>query len=196
MYLQQMINHIQSYTSNISPNDSPHSHQQKMNTRFPANIWIEYPGYKTQGNICDFRVMFSSSVISYRAISHNEIINELYTSVKLNPNYFSDYYNFIIDIANNWEHINLANHSNISFINFTKEEIIEIICYISCQEEINYPSGNGFDGYRRPFYSYLEGINAASPNPSISINQTISRCNAKRRFLPFVSNAIIPYSQI
>ncbi|MFR7880672.1 MAG: hypothetical protein ACLU5J_03735 [Christensenellales bacterium] len=46
--------------------------------------------------------------------------------------------------------------------------------------EINYPSGNGFDGYRRPFYSYLEGINAASPNPSISINQTISRCNAKR----------------
>ena len=126
MYLQQMINHIQSYTSNISPNDSPHSHQQKMNTRFPANIWIEYPGYKTQGNICDFRVMFSSSVISYRAISHNEIINELYTSVKLNPNYFSDYYNFIIDIANNWEHINLANHSNISFINFTKEEIIEI----------------------------------------------------------------------
>lgn len=192
MDLQQMMNYIQGYTNTVTPNTNVYSNIQQMPTMFPANIWIEYPGYK---NIRDFVVKFSNNNFTNVPIKHSDIVSELYYMVSANPNMINKYYDFVIDVANNWEHINLQNHPNIYFNNFTTEEVVEIMCYISTQEEINYPRTNGYDGYKRPFYSYLEGIYAAIAGPSFPLQAAILRCNAKVRFQQ-LQNASIPYHLI
>lgn len=192
MDLQLMINHIQKYTNSVTPNTNNYSYSQQMQTIFPANIWIEYPGYK---NIHDFVVKFSNNNFFNMPIKHSHIVKELYDSVLANPHLINDYYNFVIDVANNWEHVNLLNHPNIYFNNFTTGEVVEVMCYISAQEEINYPRLRGKDGYKRPFYSYLEGIYAAIASPTFTLQAAIARCNARVRFQG-LQNTNIPYNLI
>lgn len=192
MDLQQMIGHIQIYTNSVTPNTKGYSYSQQMPTVFPASIYIEYPGYK---NIRDFVVKFSNNNYKNISIKHSHIVIELYNSVSANPRLFNDYYNFVIDVANNWEHIYLQNHPNIYFNNFTIGEVVEVMCYISTQEEINYPRVRGNDGYKRPFYSYLEGIYAAIASPTFTIQDAVDRCNAKVKF-QILPNTNIPYHLI
>ena len=192
MDLQQMMNYIKRYTNTVTPNTNNYSKIQQMPTVFPANIWIEYPGYK---NIRDFVVKFSNNNFTNVPIKHSYIVSELYNIVIANPNLINDYYDFVIDVANNWEHINLYQHPNVFFNNFTNEEMVELMCYISAQEEINYPRTKGYDGYKRPFYSYLEGIYAAIAGPTFTLQDAIDRCEAPVRFQS-LPNTSIPYHLI
>lgn len=192
MDLQQMINYVLRYTNNFAPNTRKYAYSQKVTTIFPANIFIMYPGKKQSG---DYLVRFTNNCFTNAPIEHTHIVKELYDMVLTNPNLIDDYYAFVIDVANNWEHINLQNHPNVYFNNFTNGEMVELMCYISAQEEINYPSSNGFDGYKRPFYSYLEGIYAAIAGPTFTLQAAIVRCNAKVRFQS-LPNTSIPYHLI
>lgn len=192
MDLQQMMNYIQGYTNTVTPNTIRYFYSQQVHTIFPANICIEYPGKKQSG---DYLVKFTNSNFNYQAIFHSDIVEELFDMVVANPNLINDYYDFVIDVANNWEHINLQNHPNICFNNFTNGEMVELMCYISAQEEINYPRTKGYDGYKRPFYSYLEGIYAAIAGPTFTLQDAIDRCEAQVRFQS-LPNTSIPYHSI
>lgn len=52
------------------------------------------------------------------------------------------------------------------------------------QEEINYPRTQNYDGYKHPFYSYLEAIYSSMPNPKLSFVDAVNRCNSNKRFTP------------
>lgn len=192
MDLQQMMNYIQGYTNTVTPNTRRYSYSQHVHTIFPANICIKYPGRKQSG---DYLVKITNSNFNDKAIFHSDIVEELFDMVVANPNLINDYYDFVIDVANSWEHINLQNHPNVYFNNFTNGEMVELMCYISTQEEINYPSTKGYDGYKRPFYSYLEGIYAAIAGPTFPLQAAIVRCKAKVKFQQ-LQNASIPYHLI
>ena len=103
MNLQQMMNYIQGYTNTVTPNTRRYSYSQQVCTIFPANICIEYPGRKQSG---DYLVKFTNSNFNDEAIFHSDIVEELFDIVVANPNLINDYYDFVIDVANNWEHIN------------------------------------------------------------------------------------------
>lgn len=103
------MNYIKGYTNTVTPNTNDYAKIQQMPTMFTANIWIEYPGYK---NIRDFVVKFSNNNFTNVPIKYSDIVSELYYLVIANPNLINDYYDFVIDVANNWEHINLYQHPN------------------------------------------------------------------------------------
>ena len=99
MDLQQMMNYIQGYTNTVTPNTNVYSNIQQMPTVFPANIWIEYPGYK---NIRDFVVKFSNNNFTNVPIKHSDIVSELYYMVSANPNLIDDYYPSLNQVVGKW----------------------------------------------------------------------------------------------
>lgn len=154
-----------------------HKYEVIVNTRFNVNLSIAFPGYKTNNDKVDFLVKLNGS----RKVSHEEIFNDLYNFVCINKELFGIIESLLIDISYNWEDVDINKYIDLNFANFTIEELIECICYIAIQEEINYPSRNGYDGYKRPFYFYLEAIySAISPN-TISYHTAHKRLLSNRR---------------
>lgn len=150
-----------------------HQYEVYVKTYFDVKLSISFPGYKTNRDKVDFLVKLGG----LRKVSHEEIFNDLYNLVCKNNELFKGVESFLMDISYYWENIDIKKYSFLNFDNFRLEELIECICYISIQEEINYPSEKGFDGYKRPFYSYLEAIYSAN-NPN-----TISYDIARERLL-------------
>lgn len=156
-----------------------------------AYITVSFPGYKARGrNSYDYLVQLNGV-----SVSHTDIMDEIYGQITNglgNPQLMET---LLIDIANNWEDIDLAPYRALNFTYCTLEEFVECICYISIQEEINYPSTAGYDGYRRPFYSYLEALDAAINRNAGMYQTAVARCTSTRRFVP-LPNTNIKYGAI
>lgn len=158
---------------------------------YNANITVSFPGYKTRGrNSYDYLVQLNGV-----SVAHIDIMNEIYNQIMMNPGDAQLMENLLIDIANNWEDLDLMPYRGLIFTFCTLEEFVECICYISIQEEINYPSSSGYDGYKRPFYSYLEALDAAINRNAGMFQIAIARCTSTKRFVP-LPNPNIRYGAI
>ena len=156
-----------------------------------ANITVSFPGYKSRGrNSYDYLVQLNGA-----SVAHLDIMHEIYGQIINNPGDAQVMENLLIDISNNWENINLAPYRGLNFTFCTLEGFVECICYISIQEEINYPSTSGYDGYKRPFYSYLEALYSAIYNNPAMFQASLARCKANAR-LVWLPDPNIPYASI
>ncbi len=189
-YLLELFNYCGYIPSKIVNNSQLLTNEVRVPVNFPSEIVIAFPGYKSiRGNTYDYRVSLNGI-----AISHENIMNEIYHHVKMSPENYHLMEALLRDISQNWENINLNKYSQLQFVDYTLGDFVECICYISVQEEINYPRQRGYDGYKRPFYSYLEAIYAANGSNCVSYEEAIARCRAKKqRFQPLPG---IPYSII
>ncbi len=169
-----------------------HAVQMNVQCQLNANINVSFPGYKSVGNTYDYLVELNKNGMLWK-VSHEDIMRDIYMVVSQNNQLGPIIEQLLSDISRYWENINVNNYSRLVFPNFSVEEFIECICYISTQEEINYPRSKGYDGYMRPFYSYLEAVYSAYNQPLVTINNAITRCNAKKRFTPIQG---IPYGNI
>lgn len=194
MNLYDMINYLRECFSNASYLDQKYSFNFRAETIYDVEITISYPGYKATSFFCDY-VVWLNNQFGNRNLSHVDIMNEFYESAS-NDNQNIELYNeFLIDISKYWEEIDLSKYSRISFPTLSKEEMLEVICYIAAQEEMNYPSRGRCLGYKRPFYSYLEAINAASSTPDITIEEALDR-GVSRGSFEKIPTFNIPYSRI
>jgi len=150
-----------------------------------ANITISYPGTKKG---YDYLVLLNTNW----AVSHEDIMNEIVQAINKHNVPFSAIENLLIDISYNWENVNIMNYQNITFDRMTLSEFIETICYISTQEEMNYPREKNYDGYKRPFYSYLEAL--YSTTKVLTLTKAIIRCKTNSRFS--FDYPSIPYKNI
>lgn len=169
-----------------------HVNQVPVQCIFNASIEISFPGYKSFSGRHDYLVKLNQNGNLWN-VSHDDIMDEIYATVSQNPALGTIVESLLSDISHNWENINLNNYSSLSFPNLSLDEFVECICYISVQEEINYPTVKGYDGYKRPFYSYLEAVYSAYSNPIVSFSIAKSRCNSNYRFNPIEG---IPYNII
>ena len=196
MTLNQMINYLTnlfaycSYVpTNVTNRNQLYSNSVQVPVTHAASIVITFPGYKSiRGNTYDYVVSLNG-----KNIAHADIMDEIYNQIILSPMNANLMENLLADVSNNWENICLSNYQQLQFIRFTLEEFIECICYISVQEEINYPRQKNYDGYKRPFYSYLEAIYAANGSNLVTYSLALSRCNGTKRFAPLAG---IPYNII
>lgn len=158
---------------------------------YNAHITVSFPGYKTSHrNSYDYKVELNG-----RGVTHIDIMNEIYNQILRSPGDAQLMESLLIDIANNWESINLAPYRCLNFTFCTLEEFVECICYISVQEEINYSRQKGYDGYKRPFYSYLEALYSAIYNNPTMFQTSQARCKANVRFV-WLPDPNIPYAAI
>lgn len=150
-----------------------------------TNLMISFPGYKSINNGCyDYLVQ-----LHQYNVSHIDIMYEINGQIVRTPQDAQLMQDLLVDIAHNWEDINLALYRRLSFTYFTLEEFVECICYIAMQEEFNYPRPT-FIGYKRPFYSYLEALYAAINGSTQMFNSALIRVKAPG---PFVYLPGIPY---
>lgn len=189
-YLMELFNYAGYIPSEIVNSNQLLTNEVQVSVAFPADIVIAFPGYKSiRGNTYDYRVSLDGV-----AVSHEDVMNEIYHYVNTSPENSQLMEALLSDISRNWENINLENYNQLQFPDYTLGEFVECICYISAQEEINYPSQRGYDGYKRPFYSYLEAIYAANGSNRVTYDLAVARCRAKKqRFIPLVG---IPYDII
>ncbi len=176
---KHITNRSQLYTSSI-----------QVPTVHHANIIIDFPGYKSiRGSTYDYCVRLNGI-----AVSHEDILNEIYHHICMAPENSRLMETLLHDVSQNWENVNLDLYQQLQFVDYTLEEFVESVCYISVQEEINYPREKRYDGYKRPFYSYLEAIYAANGSNLVTYDYAAARCRAKNwRFVPLPG---IPYSII
>lgn len=179
MDLKHMVDYLNLYFKNNQIYNDLHSNMFKPQMLYDVNLRILFPGYKSTPFHVDYLVQLNGC-----NISHDEIMEELYNYCCSNQNNINTIMELISDISHNWEEIDLNVYKIVEFEKYSLEEFLETICYISAQEEINYPRNKGYEGYKRPFYSYLEAIYAAMNEPVISIEDAISRCKLKARFYP------------
>ncbi len=158
---------------------------KKVLTRFAnVSLHIKFPGYKATANKPDYLVQLDKNGTSTN-VSHEDIMCDLYDYVMMAPVANGHLAILLLsEIYSNWEDFDTSKFQPIKFNNFTLEEIIECICYISIQEEINYPQQKGYSGCKRPFYSYIEAIYAGNGSNLITMADAIHRCNSKLRFSP------------
>lgn len=152
-----------------------------------ANIGIFYPGYKNTSGVksYDYCVKFHASKYDsqFEPVTHEKIMENFAAVVYNNPSLTNLAIDLLCDISHSWENVQIEKYNELEFPDFTVGELIECICYIAVQEEINYPQEKNFLGYKRPFYSYLESIYASNGSGIIDFAVAIKRCNSNRRFV-------------
>lgn len=164
---------------------------------YNLNLTIAFPGYKTKFRnnrfTYDYRVDLNRI-----AISHANIVTDIYNKSVQAPELRTDIYNFLIDLAQNGLNINLNNYErllnyefnpppnelltlikdahgnkfynrNANSWNYSFQELSTIIPYIVLQEDINYPMPR-FEGRRMSFYRYIEAIFCLEDNEYSIIN--------------------------
>lgn len=179
-----------------------------VENNFGINLKIAFPGYKTNyknGHFTyDYRVDLNEI-----AISHANIITDIYNKSNQAPELVSDLYKFLIDLSKNALDIDLTNykkllnhnfkapstqllnlvqnahngkHYNINgnSWNYSFEELSTIIPYIVLQEDINYPMPK-YNGRRMSFYRYAEAIFCSLNNNNYNIEQVIDRALSHER---------------
>ena len=167
---------------------SKHSLIKEISNTHPGvKIRICFPGYKATATKPDYLVQLCRDGV-YHSVSHDEIMRDLYDYVIEVPDVNGPKAEqFICSIYRNWENAETSVAlEDYHFNHFTPEEMIDSICYIAIQEEINYPQGppKYYYGSRRPFLAYQEAITAAMKPRVISLEDAIERCNSRRRFEP------------
>lgn len=173
----------------------------EVHNNFNLNLSVAFPGYKT-----DYK--YNHIVYDYRvdlnriAISHANIVTDIYNKCVQAPHLIHDIYNFLIDLAYNGLNVNLNRYPQLlnyrfqppnnelltevenghngkyynrlaNSWNYSFEELSSIIPYIVLQEDINYPMPR-FSGRRMSFYRYVEAI-FCSLNNQYSIRHAINR---------------------
>jgi hypothetical protein len=69
--------------------------------------------------------------------------------------------------------------SNRDF-NFSIKELVELMSWITLQEDINYPMEKGFQGRRMPYYRYIEAVYCGKHNER-NLSEVVERALAHNR---------------
>jgi Zn-dependent M28 family amino/carboxypeptidase len=132
------------------------------------NIRIEYPGYKGGG---DYRLTLNGTAPTYASV-----VRSLYNFVT--PINFNQVVDALEDM-----YLNGLNAKDCIF----KQNVKELIYWITLQEEINYPQPEYF-GRKLPFQRFYEAI-LAKLN-FCSLEEVISRTNNHGRAQPILLSGI------
>lgn len=134
-----------------------HAFEYMYNNNDGCYINILYPGYNAgRKNTYDYKVEYNG-----QALSHSDIVRDLYNKSIQAPDLRNELENFIVDLAFNGDDVNLNGYPNIRDFNWNGglpiNNIHSLVPILTLQDDINFPRPE-FLGRRMCFYRYLEGI--------------------------------------
>ncbi|EHK2334484.1 hypothetical protein KCK34_000912 [Clostridium perfringens] len=182
---QQLINTFNSNNYiNLVRNNNYHNCTIHFNNEPNFQVLLYYPGYRSKivnNNINNYDYRLS---LNGQPPCHTNIVRDLYDKSVEHPDLRPILINFLIELANEGDDINLNNYANLNIFNngYTIQQLKTLIPILVLQEDFNFPRPR--KGRTLPFCRYIEAVLAADTRNNYTLNDVLNRTNNHRGGVP------------